>query len=155
MNATAQTVRATLLSCVAVALSSCTMFLPEPLVKRPTVEPGTHRNEVISALGPPRKTVACRPARPGATFPDAPRSLRSTKIGQYDQYSVSGLVQLPGDNYRSEMNVYPVLFILTGGASELLCLPLVSGDLALRSAVRHRLEFWYDPRERLLDYRRR
>lgn len=138
----------------ALSLSACSGFLAEAAVRRPPVEPGTPRAEVLAVLGPPRRSVPISPPRLGGLLAGAPAALRASRVGLFDEYSVSGLVQLTGDPYRYEWNIYPAAVILTGGAVEAVVLPLTSADLARRSLVRYRLRFWYDPRERLLAYDR-
>lgn len=119
------------------------------------MEPGTPRREVLAVLGAPRRSVPVTPPRLGSSFASAPVSIRSARVGLYDEYSVSGLVQLPGDTYEVESNIYPMFVIFTGGLIEVVALPLTSGDLARRSLTPHRLRLWYDPHQRLLSYDRR
>ena len=137
------------------SLSSCGLLMVESSVKRPYLQPGAKREDVINVLGEPRKTMAFRPPRRGVFIPNSPSSLRSASVARYDEYAVSGLVQLSGDNYASEWNQYGLGFIFTLGTEELITVPVVASDLTYKSLKRYQLRLWYDRSLKLLAYERR
>src|SRR4051812_2444019 len=104
--------------------------MSEGAVKRPPLQPGTNRTEVVSVLGRPRRTESFQPPKLGASLSHTPASMRTSRVARQDEYRVSGLVQLPGDTYRSDNNIYPAFFVATGGLTEIVAFPYVTGDLA-------------------------
>ena len=128
--------------------------MSESAVKRPPISAGTNRADVIAVLGRPRKTETYQPPRLGASLPDTPVSMRTSRVASRDEYRVSGLVQLADDTYRSDNNIYPAFFVATGGLTEIVAFPYVTGDLATKAFARYRLLFWYDRRNKLIQYER-
>lgn len=128
--------------------------MSEMAVKRPDLEPGKDRSEVIKILGQPQITQVFNPPQVASSISGAPGALSQTQVARKDEYSVSGLVQFKGDLYESDNSLYPVVFIFTGGLSELFFFPFVSADLAARTVTRHPLILWYDSRHKLIHYER-
>ena len=129
---------------MAFLLSSCGMMLPEATVTRPPLTGGTKRSEVVAALGRPRKSITYSPPRIASSLPIAPRTFRTGRVGVYDEYRVSGLLQLPGDAYYAEMSAYPIGVIFTGGAFDAVATPIIAGDLAVKSLRHYDLRLWYE-----------
>ena len=136
------------------AFSACSFVMSEGAVKRPRLHEGMQRTNVVEVLGQPRKTETYQPPRLGASLPGTPASLRRSRVARRDEYRVSGLVQLAGDTYASDNNIYPAFFIATGGLTEIIAFPVVTGDLAAKALTRYRLLIWYDPRQKLITYER-
>lgn len=136
------------------ALTSCSWLMTNQIPRRPPLEPGTPRSEIIAVLGTPRKTTAFSPPRPAAGLPKVSIALRTAKASFRDEYFVSGLVQAPGDTYASEDNIYPAFFILTGGLTEVFAFPVETVDMTFKSLRWRHLWLWYDRSEKLITYER-
>lgn len=143
------------LAFLCLGFSSCSFFLSETAVKRPDLHNGLDRGAVIAKLGQPKKTQLFQPPRVANSLSEAPRAMGAARVGRQDEYSISGLVQLEGDRYESDNSLYPVMVIMTGGLSEVVMLPFVSGDLATKAVARHRLLLWYDAHQKLLQFERK
>jgi hypothetical protein len=72
-----------------------------------------------------------------------------------DVYRVSGLVQIHGDPYTTDWNVYPAFVIITLGLVEVVTFPYVSVDMTARSFRRYEFRAWYDGSDELIAYERR
>lgn len=136
------------------ALTSCSWLMTNTIPKRPPLDPGTPRQDVIAVLGKPRHTTAFSPPRPAASLPHVSAAQRTAKADLRDEYFVSGLVQVPTDPYASEDNIYPAFFIVTGGLIEVFAFPAETADLTLRSLRWRHLWLWYDRSGKLITYDR-
>jgi hypothetical protein len=144
-----------MLAALSLALSSCSWVMTNTIPKRPPLHPGTPRDDVIAVLGEPRHTTALSPPRPAASLPNVSPTRRTAMASLRDEYFVSGLVQIPGDSYAGEDNIYPAFFIATGGLIEVCAFPIETVDLTFRSLRWRHLWLWYDRSGKLITYDRR
>src|SRR5438067_7352961 len=121
-----------------ILFAGCSMLLALSAPKDVSyaLQAGSKRCDVIAVLGRPRKSVVISPPQPA---PFLPEGWPSAKVSLCDEYKVSGLVLPPGEahEYDNPWGLYPILFMFTGGASEVFALPATVGDLTQRSLRRY------------------
>ena len=128
---------------------SCSMVLVNtiPTKTGSALRPGADRSELLSRLGQPSTTT--NPVPIGVTI------LHTNRPPHFcDIYKVSRLVQVSGDPYSTDWNVYPAFVIITFGLAEVVTFPYVVVDLTARGFQRQELRVWYDDTDKLVAWGR-
>jgi hypothetical protein len=82
-------------------------------------------------------------------------ALRTNLVCRYDEYHISGLLQLSGDRYETDWNIYPAFVILTCGIAEAINFPYTVSDLAIKPLQRYDFRVGYNCADALIAYERR
>ncbi len=106
-------------------------------------------------LGSPRRTVTLVPLDAGRPAIQSRPPAATNALCSYDQYRVSGRLQLSGDRYETDWNIYPVAVILTLGLAELINFPYTVADLTVKSLKRYDLRVGYNCADAFVGYERR
>lgn len=136
----------TSVSLISLANSACSFLLRESVTTHANLRQGMTRSEVIQILGQPTRTQTFQPWANSSTLPDLPKKAGHGKIERRDDFKIGKLSVLPGE---PENNVYPAIFILTGGLSELIALPYHAMEIPAKALDRRWLVVWYDRSERV------
>ncbi|HMP73291.1 MAG TPA: hypothetical protein PKE55_08515 [Kiritimatiellia bacterium] len=121
------------------------MLVVESSVTRVPLQAGVARNKVVAILGEPRSSSMLDAVEAGDGAAGAV---------QVDVYRVSRLVQLPGDRYFYEANVYPACVILTAGLVEVVVLPVTLVDIGYKAIRRDDLWVVYDAGDEVISFER-
>ena len=130
---------------------SCSMFLVDliPTKPRAAMAPGASLKDLITVLGKPM----------GSNTSIVPANARRFQTNDPScvcySYRVSGLVQISGDKFTGDAELWPVVVIMTLGVAEVIAFPYVSIELAAMSLKRYELRVWYDCSDHIVAYERR
>lgn len=114
-----------------------------------TVQAGATREALVARLGQPHHSDH-EPILLGAV-----RFATNNIADVRDVYHVSGLMQMHGDPYSTDWDVYPVVVILSAGLVEVYTFPYVAVDLIARSFRNYEFVAWYDCASGLVAFERR
>lgn len=113
------------------------------------VQAGATRDALVARLGRPHHSDTQPISLGAARFP-------TTNIARIrDVYHVSGLMQMHGDPYWTDWNVYPAAVILSAGLVEVYMFPYVALDMTVRSFCTYKFVAWYDSSGGLVAFERR
>lgn len=113
------------------------------------VQAGASREALATRLGAPHSTNTLPVSATAKRFPTDQADCVC------DVYRITGLMQMQGDPYWTDWNMYPVVFILTAGIAEVFMLPYVGIDMTVRSYQGYEFHAWYDCSDRLVAFERR
>jgi hypothetical protein len=130
---------------------SCSMLLVNTVPTRTgrALQAGASRDAMAARLGHPQSSNTLPISATAKRFPTNQPACGS------DEYRVTGLMQMPGDPYDTDWNMYPALFFLTAGLSEVFLFPYVAVDMTVRSFRDYEFQAWYDCEDRLVAFERR
>ncbi len=112
------------------------------------VQSGASREALVARLGAPYSTNTLPVSPTASRFPTDQAACAC------DVYRVTGLMQMHGDPYWTDWNMYPVVFIFTAGLSEVFMFPYVGIDMTARSFQHYEFHAWYDCSDRLVAFER-
>jgi hypothetical protein len=113
------------------------------------VQAGASREALTARLGPPHSSNTRPVSATAKRFPtDQPACV-------CDVYRLTGLMQMQGDPYWTDWNMYPALVILSAGVVEVFMFPYVAVDMTGRSFRNYEFHAWYDCSNRLVAFERR
>jgi hypothetical protein len=130
---------------------SCSMLMVNtvPTKTGGALRSGASREALVARLGRPDRSDVLPVSATAKRFPT------NAVACARDVYYVNGLMQMPGDPYATEWNVYPAFFFATAGIVEVFLFPYVAVDITVRSFRDYEFSAWYDCTDHLVAFERR